>query len=198
MAAESSFTPGKVDEILRRLGPKNVEVPPAPEKAPAPLQTVQGGGIDEILAKLKPKPSSKPIDTITLKIPCKHCQRFDLALMDEGYADDHDMCPTCRKETLETQLRELGRGSVIPQTVSTTASLRKRVDQMMLPAGPSPEPGSKAALARKYDKAIASRTISTEQRKLGKALEKAKEALAELERKKEAKSGKEGSKELAE
>lgn len=70
----------------------------------------------------------------------------------------------------------------------------------MLAAGLSPEPGSKATLARKYDKAIASRTISTEQRKLGKALEKAKEALAELKRNKEAKSqaGKEGSKELAE
>lgn len=63
------------------------------------MAAVQGGGIDEILAKLKPKPSSKPIDASTLKIPRKYCQRFDLALIDEGYADDHDMCPTCRKET---------------------------------------------------------------------------------------------------
>lgn len=59
---------------------------------------------------------------------------------------------------------------------------------MILPTGPPPVPGTKAAIARKYDIAIASRTISSEQRKLGKALAKAKERLAELEKNKEAKA----------
>lgn len=85
-------------------------------------------------------------------------------------------------------------------TASTTASLRKHVKTMMLPAGPRPVPGSKAALARKYDEAIASRKISTEQRKLGRALAKAKERLGELEKNKEAKAqaGAKAKKELAE
>ena len=57
------------------------------------------GGIDAILAQLKPKPSTRKIDPSTLKIPCIHCKAFDLADMPSYYSEMHTMCPSCREKT---------------------------------------------------------------------------------------------------
>lgn len=57
------------------------------------------GGIDAILAQLKPKPSSRTIDPSTLKIPCSNCKAFDLADMPAYYSEMHTMCPSCRQKT---------------------------------------------------------------------------------------------------
>jgi len=56
------------------------------------------GGIDAILAQLKPKPSTRKIDPSTLKIPCACCKGFDLADM-PPYSEMHTMCPSCRQKT---------------------------------------------------------------------------------------------------
>ena len=115
--AGQGFKPGGIDDIIRSLKPKNVSIPPVPEKAPEPFQgehivssghvycslrvlaDVESGGIDEILAQLQPKKGLATKAPTGLRIPCARCKTFDLADMDAEYHKIHSLCPSCRQAT---------------------------------------------------------------------------------------------------
>ena len=115
--AGQGFRPGGIDDILRSLKPKNVNIPPVPEKAPEPFQgqhivssshvyyllrvmaDVESGGIDKILAQLQPKKGLATKAPTGLRIPCARCKTFDLADMDPEYHKIRSLCPSCRQAT---------------------------------------------------------------------------------------------------